>query len=58
VKKFLNRMLGLPLAMQTLLFDLFTQSLNEVVAAAKRDGRSVLNHLLSISSLRTVVQSL
>jgi len=46
-----------PLSM-IVLFDLFTQSLNEVVAAAKRDGRSVLNHLLSISSLRTVVQSL
>jgi hypothetical protein len=39
VKKFLNRLLGLPLAQQTLLFDLFSTALTAVVAAAKRDRR-------------------
>jgi len=39
VKKFLNRMLGLPLAQQSLLFDLFNASLSAIVTNAKRDGR-------------------
>ena len=39
VRKFLNRLLGLPLREQGLLFEQFTTGLDNVVSAAKRDGK-------------------
>ena len=39
VKRFLNRLLGLPLREQTLLFDTFSATLAAVVEAARRDGK-------------------
>jgi len=39
VRKFLNRLLGLPLREQGLLFEHFTTGLDNVVSAAKRDGK-------------------
>ena len=39
VKRFLNRLLGLPLTEQTLLFDLFASTLQSVIEAARRDGK-------------------
>ena len=39
VKRFLNRLLGLPLKEQSLLFELFTQLLDSVITSARKDGR-------------------
>mgnify|MGYP001364307458 FL=1 len=39
VKRFLNRLLGLTLDRQRLLFDAFSEALNMIISAAKRDGR-------------------
>ena len=39
VKRFLNRLIGLPLDQQSLLFETFTAAMKEVVVLAKRDGR-------------------
>jgi hypothetical protein len=39
VKKFLNRLIGLPIAGQRRLFDAFTEQLEEIIWAARRDGK-------------------
>lgn len=39
IAKFLNRLLGLPVAVQNTLFQYFLDTLNELTNQAKRDGR-------------------
>jgi hypothetical protein len=39
VGKFLNRILGLPVAKQNLIFQYFSQCMDVIIANAKREGR-------------------